>query len=326
MMRTVLAGDLGGTKCRFALVDERFGVHCVQRIDTIRERGAFLDGARAAIAAVLEAGAKQSQLAAPTGFGVGAAGVVDVTGSALGDPPNLPLGGFALRDWLVEASGGLPTALINDGRASGMGEYLCGHARGHDPLLCVFFGTGIGIGLVVDGKPFAGGTNAAGEIGHTVFRPGGRRCPCGGLGHFEAYCGGRSITERAAEEIGPAADGHWTVDDVVATAAASPANGSADDPRAAAARLILADARSAASTLIANATMLLNPNAIALGGGVLKGWPALQSAVIAHVRESLDPVYHRDLKFVDSLGGSDAILWGAAAAAKADFFAQPEQG
>lgn len=305
-MRTVLTGDLGGTKCRYALVSEDYGVHCVQRIDTVRERGTFLERTDTAIRAVLASARDLPGLEPPRAFGIGAAGVVDAAGEGLGDPPNLPLGGFPLRSWLQERAD-LPVTLLNDGRASAWGEFLRGHAAGRDPLLCLFFGTGIGIGTIVDGKPYVGGTNAAGEIGHTIYRPGGRVCPCGGAGHFEAYCGGRAMTERAAAEIGAAADGSWSVGDIVTAAAGS-------DDRARAAQRILDEAGEAAATVIVNAVMLFNPRAVVLGGGVLSGWPGLRPLLEAAVRRETDTIYHGELQFADTLGGSDAILWGAAAA------------
>lgn len=301
-MRTVLAADLGGTKCRFALVGEDHGVHCARRIETIRDRGPFLERMREAIEQVLAEG-RDAGLEAPLAVGVGAAGVVGVDGEGLGDPPNLPLGGFGLRGWLSERTG-LPVTLLNDGRASAWGEYLKGHASGRDPLLCLFFGTGIGIGLIADGKPYGGGANAAGEIGHTVYRPGGRPCPCGRAGHYEAYCGGRAITERATRELGPSGEHPWNVGAVVRAAASG-----RDDAGA-----ILEEAAEAACTLVVNASILLNPSAIVLGGGVLSGWPALRERIVRSVKDLTDPCIHEGLEFVDSLGGSDAILWGAAAA------------
>lgn len=303
-MRTVLAGDLGGTKCRFALVGEDFAVHAVQHVPTRRERGPFLEAmaqALVAIRAQLPAGCE-----APSAAGFGAAGVIPRDGRSIERAPNLPLDGFPLADW-VETQLGLPAVLLNDGRASAWGEWLRGHAAGANPLLCLFFGTGVGIGLIVDGRPYAGSTNAAGEIGHTTFRPGGARCPCGGDGHFEAYCGGRAITERAHEQLGGPTGRAWTVGDVVAAAAEG-------GPSGAAARAILDEAELAACTLVANACTLLNPAAVVLGGGVLAGWPHLAGRIEAHVRAHTGPSIHGSLRFVPTLGGSDAILWGAAAA------------
>jgi glucokinase len=247
-------------------------------------------------------------LEAPSALGFGTAGVIPVDGGSVDHAPNLPLEGFPMAQWLLDEFG-LPVTLINDGRASAWGEYLRGHAAGQDPLLCLFMGTGIGIGLIVDGKPYGGSNNAAGEIGHTIYRPGGRRCPCGRLGHYEAYCGGRAITERAAEEIGPAPDGRWTVGNLV-----SLSRESGDDPRAATARQILEEAAEAFCALVSNCCVLLNPSAVVLGGGVLAGWPELRDRIVAHVHEMTNEPIRAKLQFVPSVGGSDAILWGAAAA------------
>ncbi len=305
-MRTVLAGDLGGTKCRFALVSADFAVHRVQHVPTVRERGAFLAALDQALTKITSDLPPDCE--PPLAAGFGTAGVIPLDGRSIDRAPNLPLDGFPLAKY-VEDKFGLTTTLLNDGRASAWGEFLRGHAAGRDPLLCLFFGTGIGIGLIVDGKPFAGGSNAAGEIGHTTFRPGGRRCPCGGLGHFEAYCGGRAITERAAELMGPTTGVSWTVGAVVAVATGI-------GEQAEAARSILVEAEQAACTLVANACTLLNPGAVVLGGGVLSGWPALHERIVAHVPAATSSAIHQNLKFVSTMGGSDAILWGAAAATR----------
>jgi glucokinase len=299
-VRTVLAGDLGGTKCRYALVGDDFSVHGVQHVPTVRERGAFLADLEDALATILND--LPPGLEPPSCAGFGTAGVVPPDGQSIHYAPNLPLQDFALAAH-VERRFRLRTTLINDGRASAWGEYLRGHAAGRDPLLCLFFGTGIGIGLMVSGRPYGGAANAAGEIGHTIFRPGGLPCPCGGIGHFEAYCGGRPITERAAAALG-ARDKPWTVGDVVAAA-----NGGSGP-----AREILADAETAACTLVANACTLLNPGAVVLGGGVIAGWPGLFDRIVEHVRMQTSEPIRESLHFVPSLGGSDAILWGAAAA------------
>jgi glucokinase len=310
-LRTVLTGDIGGTKCRFALVSADFGVHCAQRVSTVREQGQFVAGMQEAVRTILTQ--REHLLVAgeplepPIALGFGTAGVIPVDGSSVNHAPNLPLEGFPMAQWLRDEFG-LPVTLINDGRASAWGEYLRGHAAGKDPLLCLFLGTGIGIGLIVDGKPYGGGNNAAGEIGHTIYRPGGRRCPCGRLGHYEAYCGGRAITERAAEEIGPAPSGRWTVGNLVSLSQ------EVGDPDAGKARLILEEAAEAVCALVSNCCVLLNPSAVVLGGGVLSGWPDLRDRIVAHVQDMTNEPIRADLEFVSSMGGSDAILWGAAAA------------
>ena len=307
-MRSVLAGDLGGTKCRFALVTADRTVLPAKRVATTRDRARFLADLDAAIAAVL-AGVPAG-VAPPTAMGIGTAGVIPSGGRSIAYAPNLPLDGYPLADH-VERRCALRTTLINDGRASAWGEYLVGSAQGLDPQLCLFFGTGIGIGLILGGRPYEGADNAAGEIGHTIHVPDGRPCACGRRGHFEAYCGGRAITERALAEVGrpPAGPsegkggaGEWTV-------------GAVARSDHAAARAILADAALAAGVLTANACTLWNPRAVVLGGGVLDGWPALAPSIEAFVRAHCTAPITQRLEFHRSQGGSDAVLLGAAAAA-----------
>lgn len=300
-MRAVLAGDLGGTKCRFALVGADFAVHRVQQVKTVRERTAFLADFDRAIAEVLRE--LPPGLERPLAAGFGTAGVIPPDGRSIHRAPNLPLEGFSLAEH-VERRFGLRTSVLNDGRASAWGEFLRGHAAGRDPLLCLFFGTGIGIGLMIGGKPYGGAANAAGEIGHTTFVPGGWPCPCGALGHFEAYCGGRAINEQAQKRLSARAEGAWDVGAVVAAAGAGVLT----------AQQILDEAAAAACTLVANACTVLNPGAVVLGGGVLSVWPALFEQIAEHVRRHTSEPIHDGLTFVRSLGGSDAILWGAAAA------------
>jgi predicted NBD/HSP70 family sugar kinase len=87
-----------------------------------------------------------------------------------------------------------------------------------------------------------------------------------------------------------------------------------DDPRAGKARQILEEAAEAVCALVSNCCVLLNPSAVVLGGGVLSGWPELRDRIVAHVNDMTNEPICAKLQFVPSMGGSDAILWGAAAA------------
>jgi glucokinase len=301
-LRSVLAADLGGTKCRFALVTEDMRVLRARKVATAPERDQFLADIEQALNEIRAEA--QVGVEAPCAIGVGTAGVIDRDGSTVRYAPNLPLANFPLGEHLRSATG-LPATVINDGRASALGEYRHGYAADADPLLVLFFGTGVGIGLIVDGKPYEGATNAAGEIGHTLHRPGGRVGPNGQPGTFEAYCGGGPMAERARAELGDPPDGadKWNVGHILAAAAR--------DPRA---QRIIAEAETAATALVANACTLLNPAAVVLGGGLFKGWPALRDAIEAFTHRTCAPAVTERLRFVASRGESDAILWGAAAA------------
>ena len=88
----------------------------------------------------------------------------------------------------------------------------------------------------------------------------------------------------------------------------------APDADAGKAHQILEEAAEAVCALVSNCCVLLNPSAVVLGGGVLAGWPGLQQRIIDHVQEMTNEPIRAELSFVESMGGSDAILWGAAAA------------
>ncbi len=300
----VLAADLGGTKCRVARVDAAFNVHDAVLIDTVMDRSVFLEALDAAVVQVLAGAPKDSR---PTACGVGTAGLVGLDGSTIGPSPNVPLGDFNLGAHLASGHGLDRVVVLNDGRASALGESLRGAAKGKNPLLALFFGTGIGIGMVFDGKSFAGAGNAAGEIGHTPYIRGGRTCVCGRAGCYEAYCGGRAIEQRG-REAAPGATIRG-VGDVLALAAEGHAG----------AQQVLAEAEAAAGALVAGAATLLNPGAVVLGGGLVGGWSGFAERVEASAREWVSAAVSDSLVFERSMGGSDAILWGAAAAAGCQF-------
>ena len=110
--------------------------------------------------------------------------------------PNLGWHNFPLRDE-VSKRVNLPTALDNDANCATLGEWWCGAAKGGRNVVGITIGTGIGGGLIFDGKLYHGSSDGAGEIGHTTIDPTGRRCKCGNYGCLEAYASGPAIAERA---------------------------------------------------------------------------------------------------------------------------------
>ena len=134
-------------------------------------------------------------------LGVGAPGVVDSRAGVVQQAPNLAgwVEPFALGPALAERVGA--TVLVeNDVNAGTVAEHRRGAGRGSSDLLGVFAGSGVGGGLVLDGRLRRGSSGLAGEIGHMIVQPGGRMCPCGGKGHLEAYAG-RAAMERRARKL-----------------------------------------------------------------------------------------------------------------------------
>ncbi len=139
------------------------------------------------------------------GLGVGAPGPLDTARGVVLLTPNLGWVDVPLRDRLGEALG-LTAVLDNDANCAVLGECWVGAARGARHAIGITIGTGIGGGLVIDGRLHHGAADCAGEIGHMTIDMDGRRCPCGNYGCLEAYASGPAIAMRAIEEIGTGLD------------------------------------------------------------------------------------------------------------------------
>ncbi len=199
--------DLGGTKIQTAIVDARGKVLGESRRPTPTSGGPqdVADEMAAALReAAGEAGVESKDL---EGVGVGSPGDVNEKTGVVSGARNLPgwNGGFALAETLKKELGA-PIRVGNDVQVATEAEFHLGAGREFSSLIGVFWGTGVGGGLVLDGKPWLG-RGAAGEIGHTVVKRGGAKCPCGRKGCLEAYAG-RAAMEAEARRLHE--EGHKT--------------------------------------------------------------------------------------------------------------------
>ncbi|MGY4706574.1 ROK family protein [Candidatus Bipolaricaulota sp. J31] len=226
---------------------------------------------------------------------------------------------FPLAEWLRERFDA-PAAVENDANAAAFGEWRYGVGRGTRTFLYVTVSTGIGGGIVIGGEIYRGADDLAGEIGHTVVDPDGPRCTCGRRGCLEAMASGPAIAARARELLASRhrpAEGKTLMglvdgdlDRITAREVALAAE--RGDPLAAE---ILREAGEALGFGLAQAITLLNPERVALGGGVVKaGEPFLR-----HVREAAKTWAFPGarVEIVVAELGDDAPLWGAAALAEA---------
>ena len=134
------------------------------------------------------------------GVGIGSAGPLDRQRGIVTTSPNLGWHDFPLRDE-VGSRVNLPATLDNDANCATLGEWWRGAAQGGRNVVGLTIGTGIGGGLIFDGKLYHGSSDVAGEIGHTTIDANGRRCKCGNYGCLEAYASGPAIAERAREVL-----------------------------------------------------------------------------------------------------------------------------
>ncbi|HEX5929480.1 MAG TPA: ROK family protein [Solirubrobacterales bacterium] len=192
--------DLGGTKIQAAVVDLDGGVSGEARRPTPTSGGPQ-DVADAMAAAMREAAEQAGvETSALQGIGVGSPGDADEKTGVVSSAKNLPgwEGSFPLAEALRESLGA-EVRVGNDVQVATEAEFHLGAAREFQSLLGVFWGTGVGGGLVLDGKPWLG-RGAAGEIGHVVVKRGGAKCPCGRKGCLEAYAGRSAMEAEARRE------------------------------------------------------------------------------------------------------------------------------
>ena len=197
--------DLGGTNIAAgAMPVDGTREIAMRMIPTLAEGGAaaVVDRIAALVEDVItqtrhETGADRSDF---LGVGIGSPGPLDRARGVVIVTPNLGWRDFPLRDE-VSSRVNLPATLDNDANCATLGEFWCGAAKGGRNVVGLTIGTGIGGGLILDGKLYHGAADMAGEIGHTTIDSTGRRCKCGNYGCLEAYTSGPAIAERAREVL-----------------------------------------------------------------------------------------------------------------------------
>jgi glucokinase len=283
--------DLGGTKIQAAVVDEDADhqVLGAKRDQTPLKGGPKAIAAR--MAEVLkesleEAGLKPSDLA---GVGVGSPGSVDDKKGTVSGAMNLSewSGSFNLRKALEKDLDGVPVSVGNDVDLATDAEFAIGAAKEFETLLGVFWGTGVGGGLILEGRPWVG-RRTAGEIGHMVVRINGAKCGCGRRGCMEAYAGRGAMEARARRRVEA---GDKTVLFQIMEERGRDRLSSGIWERALArddqmALELLEDAVEALGAGVASAVNLLDPQAVVIGGGlgIRLGEPWVQ-----RIREAMHP-------------------------------------
>lgn len=193
-MSRVLAGDIGGTHLRAALVDED-GTIAVRRQAPTPAKATSEEIIAAVTALFREV--REASEHTPVALCVAMAGLVDATGGRIISSPNVAgARNLALGPALQQAVG-VGAFVENDASAAALGEYRFGAGRGVRNVLHITLGTGVGGGIVADGHLYRGEHGLAGEVGHMIIEPGGPRCNCGSHGCIEAVASGSAFGRRA---------------------------------------------------------------------------------------------------------------------------------
>lgn len=307
--------DLGGTNLRAAVVDADQGlILCQRKCPTQAHEGheaVICRMVQLIQAVILDSGLHPAEIKAA---GIGVPGTPDLDTGAIqllpnfpGQWRNLPLG------TLLQERTGLAVFVLNDVRAMTLAEWTLGAGRGVDTLACFAIGTGIGGGLVVNGKLHLGIGGTAGEFGHTIVEPQGLLCSCGGRGCLELYASGPAIAAMGVKEV---MHGHTTL---IGTLAGYDLNQVTPEliTRAAiqgdpAALEILHRAGNYLGIAVSNVVSVISPRRVIFGGGVAQAGELLLMHVRNTVREHVHVVPVDQVEFVQAALGNVAGLVGAA--------------
>lgn len=311
----VLGVDIGGTKIAAGLVNAEGKI-----LKQIRKPMVATGSAEAGLDAVISAIDEIAALAAPEGgfqsIGICAPGPLDPRSGIILNPPNLPCWrNFPLADKIREKHK-QPVHIDKDSNAAALAETHWGAARGYHYVFYTTLGTGIGTGLVLDGKVYRGKTGAAGEGGHMTIDPDGPICGCGKPGCIEILAAGPAIGARARAKVAAEpsraqkllelakGDAHAVTSETVAQAYAT------GDPLASE---ILEETIELLTAWLSNIVDLLDPDILVMGGGVsLMLQPFYEELKTGLVRWSVNP-YAADIPLVQAHYGADAGIAGGAA-------------
>jgi glucokinase len=305
---TIAVGiDLGATNARVALVDVAAGKILAEN------KHPWTDHAPETVAAIVGQAVREIDPGGKRcGVGIGFAGMLRGWSGVVVIAPNFGWHEVDFRA-MLRAKVGEQCELYNDLNAIAYGESRYGSARGEGDMICVYVGTGVGSGIVLDGRLYSGSTHLAGELGHTKVVPNGRQCGCGMRGCLEAYTSGKNIQARAREELRAgqrslATDLAGGIDNVHA--------GFLDEAARrgdAYAGQLWEEVSTLLGLALANVVTTLNPRRLVMGGGVWQGAPELRRRAVARLFDFVNQPSREGFEVVDTALGDSAGMLGAAA-------------
>ncbi len=312
--RPVLAVDLGGTKIIAAAVVPDGKVVSRSYCLTLAAEGPKAVTGRllsAVSETLVRAKLKNSELA---GVGIAAAGIIDAKKGVITTSPNLPgWHDVPLRDVIAERLG-LVTYLVNDASAAALGEHRFGAGKRLDNLIYLTVSTGIGGGIIIDGRLYTGTDGCAGEIGHMTIEAHGPQCHCGNLGCLEALASGWAVAKEAIRRVSQGERSSIielvggrleSITAEMVSLAARQGDQLACD--------IVAKAGNYLGVGLANLVNIFNPELIVIGGGLSKMGDMLLKPARKVVKERAFRLPAQTVRIVRASLGSNAEMMGAAA-------------
>ena len=305
MGKTAIGIDFGGTTVKPGVVAEGEVVARLEPIRTLDYLGhdSLLNAIREAIEKL------RGQRPEVAAIGAGLPGLIDSINGRVWQLSNVPGWEDVALTALLEEWTGLPAAIDNDAKAMTYAEWLCGAARGGVNVVCVTLGTGVGGGLILDGKLYRGSNLGAGEIGQMTIDPNGVPGQYGNFGALEKYVGHVQISERA-QTLYRAADLTKSLDECSPLALKKAAE--AGD---AVAHRVWEEVGFNIGITLCDIVWLLNPDRIVIGGGVGQAGEYVFGPIRRVIEERTMKIFHQGLTIVPAKLGNDAGMIGSAALA-----------
>ncbi|HNH22705.1 MAG TPA: ROK family protein, partial [Ferruginibacter sp.] len=305
--------DIGGTTTKFGIVNDKGEILMQDRIpsnehDIVED---FIEDLHRKLMPMIE---KAGQVSDFSGIGIGAPNGNIYTGT-IEYAPNLKWKGIIPLADLIEKKFALPTRLTNDANAAAMGEMMYGACKGMKHFITITLGTGVGSGIVIDGKIVVGHDGFAGELGHTIIRPGGRLHKSTGMrGSLESYASATGVRETAIEMLTKHPEEasllrNYSINDLTSETVyecAIQGDNIANN--------IFEFTGQILGESLANFIMFSSPEAIVLFGGLTKAGNLLLNPTRKHMEMNLLPIFQNKVKLVFSeLKEADAAILGASA-------------
>lgn len=305
--------DIGGTTTKFGIVNDKGEILMQDRIpsnehDIVED---FIEDLHRKLMPMIE---KAGQVSDFSGIGIGAPNGNIYTGT-IEYAPNLKWKGIIPLADLIEKKFALPTRLTNDANAAAMGEMMYGACKGMKHFITITLGTGVGSGIVIDGKIVVGHDGFAGELGHTIIRTGGRLHKSTGMrGSLESYASATGVRETAIEMLTKHPEEasllrNYSINDLTSETVyecAIQGDNIANN--------IFEFTGQILGESLANFIMFSSPEAIVLFGGLTKAGNLLLNPTRKHMEMNLLPIFQNKVKLVFSeLKEADAAILGASA-------------
>lgn len=310
----VIAADLGGTKLVTGLVSRDGTILDKHRQETVAAGGpqSVMNRLFRGIDTILET--NRLLLSEILAVSIGFAGIIDMENGIVTGAPHLPeWEGIPLKQ-IIEKRYGVPAFILNDADAAALGEYRYGAGKGLKNIVMLTIGTGIGGGIIHEGKLFTGSSGSAAEMGHMIIRDDGPECSCGRRGCLESLISGTAIAAEAKKALEAG-----TKSAVLEMAGGRPEDVTSEKVFLAAregdslACRIINEAIRCLGVGVLNIVTIFNPEMVIIGGSMAQMGDTLLEPVRTMVKEKAFRIMVKDLEIVTANLGNDAGLVGAAA-------------